>query len=181
MAIKKKGLTEKEERFCQEFLVDLNGRQAAIRAGYSEKTAAQIASKTLAKADVSERLAELMKKKADKLEITQERVLKELARVAFSDARKVMSWDAKGVTLKSSDEISDDDAATVSEVIHRISNQGKSVGIKMYDKLSALDKLGKYLELFSDDSKVTFELDAASRALLLQLGIKVDDTNAKTS
>lgn len=75
---KKQKLTAKQELFCQEYLVDLNGTQAAIRAGYSEKTANRIANENLSKPYLADRLAELKKTRAEKVSISQEDVLNNL-------------------------------------------------------------------------------------------------------
>lgn len=79
-------LNEKQKRFVLEYLVDLNATQAAIRAGYSEKSASRIAVELLNKTQVSEEIQKQRAKLQNKLEITQERVLEELAQVAFARA-----------------------------------------------------------------------------------------------
>lgn len=71
-------LNPKQERFCQEYIIDLNGKQAAIRAGYSERTAEVQASQLLTKLKVKEKIAELQKKTSDKLELTAEKVLRDI-------------------------------------------------------------------------------------------------------
>lgn len=81
-----KKLTEKQKRFCEEYLIDLNATQAAIRAGYSSKTASRIAIELLNKTHVSKYLAELMRKRSESTRITSEQVVKELEKIAFSDA-----------------------------------------------------------------------------------------------
>lgn len=83
MAINKDtGLTDKQEKFCQEYLIDLNGTQAAIRAGYSKKTAKQVASENLTKLDVIARLRELNKKIEERTEISQEWVRKRFKEIS---------------------------------------------------------------------------------------------------
>lgn len=81
-----KKLTEKQKRFCEEYLIDLNATQAAIRAGYSSKTASRIAIELLNKTHVSKYLTELMRKRSESTKITSEQVVKELEKIAFSDA-----------------------------------------------------------------------------------------------
>lgn len=68
-------LTPKQETFCKEYLLDLNATQAAIRAGYSEKTARQIAEQNLSKLDIQERVQELMDLRSERTEITTDYVL----------------------------------------------------------------------------------------------------------
>ena len=77
-------LTSKQQRFVGEYLVDLNATQAAVRAGYSERTARQIGAENLSKPVVQEAIAQEMEKRAADLEINQKRVLQEFARLAFS-------------------------------------------------------------------------------------------------
>ena len=79
-------LTEKQKRFVAEYLVDLNATQAAIRAGYSEKTAGQIGEQNLKKLEIQEALQKAIKDRENRTEITQDKVLDELGKVAFSKA-----------------------------------------------------------------------------------------------
>lgn len=72
----KRKLTNKQEQFCQEYLIDLNGTQAAIRAGYSERTARQIADQNLSKLDIQLRLRELQEKRQQRVQLDQDYVLK---------------------------------------------------------------------------------------------------------
>ena len=74
-------LTEKQKRFCDEYLVDLNATQAAIRAGYSKKTAKQIAQQNLTKLDIQEYIKKRMAEKEDALIAKQDEVLQTLTRV----------------------------------------------------------------------------------------------------
>ena len=76
-----KELTKKQEMFCLEYLVDLNATQAAMRAGYSEKTAGKIGSENLKKPEVQERLAELMRERSEKTKIDAAWVLTQAAKV----------------------------------------------------------------------------------------------------
>lgn len=71
-------LTPKQEMFCKEYLIDLNATQAAIRAGYSEKTANRIATENLSKLVIKERIEELKSTRVEKVEITAEKVLRDL-------------------------------------------------------------------------------------------------------
>lgn len=80
-----KDLTEMRERFCQEYIIDLNATQAAIRAGYSEKTATSQGQRLLTFVEVQDRLAELMRERSERTQITQDMVLEEIALIAFSN------------------------------------------------------------------------------------------------
>jgi phage terminase small subunit len=83
-------LTEKQKRFCEEYLIDLNATQAYIRAGYkatNNKVAEANARKLLAKYSVSEYIKELREKQSERTEITADEVIKELKTVAFADTK----------------------------------------------------------------------------------------------
>ena len=81
-------LTAKQERFCREDIIDLNATRAAIRAGYSEKTANRIASENLSKLDIQEKIRQLQQKIEARTEITQDKVLNELANIGFAEPSK---------------------------------------------------------------------------------------------
>ena len=161
-------LNDKQRRFVDEYLIDLNATQAAIRAGYSAKTAEQQGFQLLKKTSVSEAVTSRMKDREKRTEITQDRVLQELAKIGFADIRKAVKWGAdipvvnpetgevltaNGVVLISSNEIDDDTAAAVSE----ISQTAQGIKIKMHDKKGALVDIGKHLGMFVDrvDATVT--------------------------
>jgi phage terminase small subunit len=78
-------LTPKQQRFCEEYVIDLNGAQAAIRSGYSEKTAKSIASENLTKPDVKHFINELQKEKSKRLQVSADDLIKNLMTVANKD------------------------------------------------------------------------------------------------
>lgn len=86
-------LTDKQARFCEEYLIDLNATQAAIRAGYSEKTANEQGARLLANVSVQEKIAELKAERAKRTEITQDSVIQELAAVARAEVKGVRAVD----------------------------------------------------------------------------------------
>jgi len=144
------GLSPKQKRFVQEYLIDLNATQAAIRAGYSPKAATQVASRLLTYAKVQEAVASATKTRALGAQITRERVLQELARVAFGDPRKVMTWGPNGVDLINSETLTDDEAAQVAEVSQTVTQHGGSIKLKRFDKVKALELLGRHLGMFEE-------------------------------
>lgn len=79
-------LTDKQKKFCEEYLIDLNVTQSAIRAGYSEKTAYSIGSENLKKPEIQNYLSGLMKIQSGRTGITADKILVELSKVAFADA-----------------------------------------------------------------------------------------------
>src|SRR5437879_2160483 len=103
-------LTAKQQLFVKEYLVDLIATHAAIRAGYSQRNAKQIGYNLLAKPQVARAVAEAQAKRAEKLDITAERVLRELARIGFADPRKLFTEDGR---LKPIGELDDETAASI--------------------------------------------------------------------
>lgn len=159
-------LNDKQRRFVDEYLIDLNATQAAIRAGYSEKTAGSQGFDLLKKPEISDAIHAAMKERAARTEITQDRVLQELAKIGFADIRKAVKWgdgiavrdpetDAveimNGVALVGSEEIDDATAAAVSE----ISQTAQGIKIKMHDKRAALVDIGRHLGMFTDKLEAT--------------------------
>lgn len=86
-------LTDRQARFCEEYLIDLNATQAAIRTGYSEKTANEQGARLLANVSVQEKIAELKAERAKRTEMTQDSVIQELAAVARAEVKGVRAVD----------------------------------------------------------------------------------------
>ena len=142
-------LTPKQKRFCEEYIIDLNGSQSAIRAGYSQATSRSIANELLTKLDIQEYIQELMQERSKRTEITADKVLNELAHIAFDDIRNYLRFytDAEGnvrTEIKDSDKV---DTRAISEVSQGKDGQFK---FKVYCKDNALVQLGKHLGLFVD-------------------------------
>ena len=157
-------LTAKQQRFVDEYLIDLNATQAAIRVGYSKKTADQQASRLLTNVKVREYLAQRQADRANRTEITQDKVLKELAKIGFSDIRKIVRWGETqvrmvdgeddgpedmvpyhGLALIDSAEVDDSTAAAIAEV----SQSRDGLKVKLHDKKGALVDIGRHLGMFS--------------------------------
>ncbi len=138
-------LTPKQQRFVDEYLVDLNATQAAIRAGYSKKTAYCIGIENLKKPVIQAEIKKRQSKLQNKLEITQERVLQELAAVAFANGTDFMKIVGPGAAVAiPTEEIS----AEKLPAIAGIKNNQYGVEIKLHDKVRALELLGKHLGTF---------------------------------
>ena len=151
-------LTLKQERFCQEYLVDGNGTQAAIRAGYSEASAREQASENLRKPNIAARLEFLESERLAALKITQEAVLRQTARLAMSDMRDYYTEDGR---IKRVEELDDAAAAAITgiKVTKRRTYEESDgeppeyeevVEFKLADKKGPLELLGKYHKLFTD-------------------------------
>lgn len=148
-------LTGKQIRFCEEWLANgNNATQAALSAGYSEDSAYSIGSENLKKPEIQEYISERQNEIIARLQINQDKILREYARVAFSDIRKFYTVDG---SLKSIRDLDEDTAASLAGVeTHEenafgINGEGISIGqtkkIKVYDKIRALDSICKVLGL----------------------------------
>ena len=74
-------LNEKQKQFCEEYIIDLNGTQAAIRAGYSKKTARAIANELLTKLDIQEYICELKNKRSERVKYSQDELMRDILEV----------------------------------------------------------------------------------------------------
>jgi phage terminase small subunit len=150
-------LTPKQSAFIEEFACDMNATQAAIRAGYSAKTAKEQATRLLSNVHVAAEIAKGRAARSERTGITADRVLQELARVAFLDIRKLFNPDG---SMKPLSELDDDTAAAIAglDLAEIRDEDGKPVGvlkkIKIADKLVALDKLARNLGLLQDKLKI---------------------------
>lgn len=147
-------LTAKQQRFVEEYLVDLNATQAAIRAGYSAKTAYSIGSELLNKPEVRARIDERMAELSKRTGVNQERIIRELARIGFLDPTKLINMDTAELLAGAS---ADDRAAIASVRVKRIPTQdgiGIEREIKVADKIKALELLGKRYGMWIDRQQI---------------------------
>ena len=147
-------MTPKRERFVAEYLIDGNGKQAAIRAGYKPSRAEVTASELLADRKVSEAVAAGRAKLLEKTGITAERVLQEIGRLAFSDVSRLFNADG---SLKPLTQLSPEDSACIAglEVIIKNAEAGdghtdKVHKIKVWDKSKNLEMLAKHFALLTE-------------------------------
>lgn len=151
-------LTAKQAKFAQEYLVDLNATQAAIRAGYSPKNASRIASQLLDKTHVAAALQKAMQKREKRTEITQDRVLGQLAKIAFADMKDFADWNPDGVRLRPSEDVDGTLVAEVSETTSEFAGgSSTTVKIKRHDQMKALELLGRHLGMFNDKLRVDLQ------------------------
>lgn len=145
-------MTPKQERFIAEYLVDGNATQAAIRAGYSAKTAYSIGEENLRKPEIASAVRAAHDQLLAKTGITAERVLQEMGRLAFSDVSRLFRQDG---SLKALSELTPEDSACIAsfEVIIKNAEAGdghtdKVHKLKVWDKSKNLEMLGKYFGMF---------------------------------
>ena len=180
-------LTEKQKRFADEYIISLNATQAAIRAGYTEKYANTNASKLLQNTTISQYIRERQKELSRKTEITQERVIRELALIAFSnnadyahvieknmkvevDGTLVDVLDENGtpVTYRTVEPVLTEELTEEQKRALAVIKKGRDgLEIKSCDKVKALELLGKHLGIFTD--KIEANVNDTTRSELSEL------------
>jgi phage terminase small subunit len=151
-------LTPKQQRFTEEYLIDLNATQAAIRAGYSPKTANEQGARLLAKVSVKNTIDKTMAERSRRTGINQDRVLTELAKIAFINPVDVIDMD--DATLRG-DANRDDTAAIASVKVKTIPTPDGNIverEVRTYDKLKALEQIGKHLGMWKDNINLSGEV-----------------------
>lgn len=152
-------LTPKQMRFVDEWLIDFNGKQAAIRAGYSAKTAEATAARLLRNVKVQAEISRRQKDLQRRTEVTQDRVVKELARIAFANIADYLHVETQTrtkddgtevtyqiVMLSETEDLSVDQRAALANVKQSVNG----VEIKLHDKIKALELLGRHIGMFND-------------------------------
>ncbi len=161
-------MTPRQRRFVEEYLVDLNATGAAKRAGYSVRSAKDHGYRLLQNPAVAAAVAKAQDKRAARTQVSADRVVTELAKVAFGDPRRLLSWGPDGVVLRDSSELTEAEAALVSEVSEtRTAAGGGTRKVKLHCKLTALNALGKHLGLFGNGRQ-----SALARALAQNAGVE---------
>ena len=155
-----KGLTKRQALFVAEYLTDLNATRSAIAAGYSAKGAEQTGSVLLRNPKVADYIAVKLGKRIGKLEITAETVLQELAKLAFYDPGALLESDGSMKQIKDIDDVTRMAVAglEVTELFEGTGDEKHAYGlckkIKLADKGQNLERLGRYLKLFTDKLEV---------------------------
>ena len=146
-------LTEKQKRFADEYLIDLNATQAAIRAGYSPKWAGTNVDKLLKNTKIRAYIDKRMAEHSRRTGVTQERIIRELARIAFLDPTQLVNMETAELL---NDAAADDRAAIASVKVKTMSGETEMVEreIRFADKLKALELLGKRFGMWLDRQQV---------------------------
>jgi len=151
-------LNARQQAFVREYAKEPNAKAAAIKAGYSEKTARQIGSRLLTRVDIKSAIRARGAAALARLEVTEEMVLQELAAVAFSNIKRFTRWTSDGeLVVLDSAEIPDALACAIESVEEQTLTSTNKDGtrtyervkrrVKLYSKLDALGKLADYLGL----------------------------------
>lgn len=163
-------LNDKQKMFCDEYIIDLNATQAAIRAGYSEKTAYSQGQRLLKDVEIQRYIQERKADRMERTEITQDFVLKELLAIASVnatdyariveknatvdiDGQMVQLYDADGnpVKYRTVEPILTDELTEVQKKALSVIKKGRDgFEIRPYDKVRVLELLGKHLGMWTD-------------------------------
>ncbi len=170
---KEDNLTPKQEAFCNEYIIDFNASKSAIRAGYSPNRSGSTAHNLLKKTEIQKRICKLQEERSERTEVTQDRVLLEIARLAFNDPRK--AFDLNG-SLLPVQEWPDEVAAAISSIkITELQSddEGRELlkEIKFWDKGRQIELAAKHLGMLTErlhhegeiNSKVTVYIPANAR------------------
>ena len=172
---KRPQLNDRQSRFVDEYLVDLSATQAAIRAGYSKKTAGSQGFDLLKKPEIAAEIEKRRHLRAENTGLTVERLLEEAMRLAFFDIRKLVDKDGNPIP------INELDAATAAAIqgidVATIGNADVGVGqvlkYKIADKNSAIERLFKHMGLFAKDNAQNNPAEAMQKLLAMVNGSKL--------
>lgn len=171
-------MTRKQEQFISEYLIDLNATQAAIRAGFSKRTAYSQGQRLLKNVEVQGAITEAQAKRAERLEITADKWLRELAIIGFSDLADYIEInnDTGAIRAKGFEEMSEAKSRALESIqedrIVREDAKGEQsivnekVKFKLHDKLSALEKIGKHLGFLKDKIEHTGDLKLDGKLII---------------
>lgn len=170
-------LTAKQKAFVQEYLIDLNATQAAIRAGYSEDTATEIGYENIRKPHIKKAIDKAMEERSKRTEITADRVLQELAHIAFDDIKNYLSYRTEKTVVGTDDdtgkpifdyktivELKDSDAIDTRSIAEISTGPNGVFRFKQYCKDTALINIGKHLGMFTE--KLQAEITGAIHTTL---------------
>lgn len=160
---------QRQWRFVEEYLIDLNASQAALRAGYSPESARQIGCENLTKPYIQEAINRVVEERSKRVEVTADMVVRELAMIAFVDIRQAFDDDGNLLNIKDMPEsiaravagldithertrTGEDEKASVAELTKRL---------KLIDKKGALELLGRHLKLYGADNNINVNLPSS--------------------
>jgi phage terminase small subunit len=175
VAVAPKPLTPKQLRFVHEYMIDLNATQAAIRAGYSKRTAQEQSSRLLSKAMVQEEIKRRQAELAAKFRITQEKVVAEMAKIGFSNMGDYLKCSEGGDPYFDYASLTREQKAALEEVTVESSIKGKDelvkkIKFRLHDKLAALEKLGRHLGMFKEGGERGSYGGGVDQALIREFG-----------
>lgn len=168
----RKKYQEMQDRFCQEYIIDLNATRAAIRAGYSKNGARSKGSHLLTKDNIQNKIQKLKAERSDRVQIEGDAVVTELVKVAFSNIQDFLEVLEDGeVMLKAFELIEREKLAAIESIkISTTRNKDESreyttTQFKLHSKLNALEQLGRHLGIFAADKKHDLNVSGEIRLL----------------
>ena len=147
----KRKLSTRQQLFVRYYLQSFNASEAARRAGYGPRFPSQQASKVMASPLVQAEIQQRMAVLTSKLDVTAERVIAEMCKIAFSDFSEVAEWGPNGLSLKESSGLDPSAAASVRTIAEKHTKYGKSLAVQLHDKVKALHTLGRWLRIGEQD------------------------------
>lgn len=145
-------MTNKQKLFANWYVaLKFNSTQAAIQAGYSERTAASQASRLLKNVNVQKLIHQKIKKALSETDRLTFEWLSDVERIQKAHLRDIMTWDKNGIRLKDSEELNDDSSYAISEIRETTSKDGRTMTVKMESKTKALELKAKYLGIANDE------------------------------
>lgn len=189
---------QRMSRFCDEYLLDFNGTQAAIRSGYSQKTAGQIAYELLRRPEIKLRIEEMKVKQQERTQMSAQRVLDELAKIATSNPANYLVPDGRGGVSPDLSRMGRDDWAAISglefdTVIEKVKGSGRGgkakpgaaltrsavSKIRHWDKKAALELLGRHYSLWGTDAAPPPPANPERRATIINVLVRNLDAKAQ--
>jgi phage terminase small subunit len=143
-------LTSQQKRFVEEYLTDADAQAAARRAGYSAATCAAAAGRNMRHAGVQQAIREAQEQRAERVQVTQDMVLRELAAIGFSTMADVCRWSGDSLELLDSGSLGSERAAAIAEITETTTSRGGTVRVKLHSKLKALEMLARHVGLYDE-------------------------------
>lgn len=151
-AAKKLGrMSAQEQQFVEEYLVDFNAKEAAIRAGYPARSAEKSAERLLRQPDIVAAVEKAVAARKEKIRVTADRIVEEYAHIAFANLRDFIDWGPEGIEMRPKAALSAADTAAIADI--RPNGRGGNGGVKLYDKQAALNALARHLGLFDPKAR----------------------------
>jgi phage terminase small subunit len=146
-------LSARQAKFVQEYLLCLNGTEAARRAGYSKKTANREGARLLSNVVIQAAVQAGFQQRQEEFKITEKEIVQELAAIAFFNLKNVMRPEEKGVAMKSWAEMSESTTKAIASVSESQTEFGVSSSVRAHDKIGALKLLGQHIGMWKDASR----------------------------